>query len=194
MTRHSLCWISMMRYQELHSNVQVRTRTYRISQSKLRLDPDLFRSSFHTFSVYWSAPKLRNSTIRIECSGNSRRCVCTYGPKDADWSRSSTLDAFYSKSERKVLHEVIFWTNLKSDVCQLRGAHRERWPFSVVLLVPRSIECVNLILRVKSHGYQRLQRNILAVNLYFIRNSTENWILLKVLWKNSRAIVASLLL
>ena len=55
-------------------------------------------------------------------------------------------DAFNSKSERKVLHEVtgrvIFWTYLKSDVCQLQGAHGERWPFSDVLFVPRSIEWI----------------------------------------------------
>ena len=47
--RGTLCWISMVRNQELHSNVQVRTRTYHVSHSKkLRLDPDLFRQSFYT--------------------------------------------------------------------------------------------------------------------------------------------------
>ena len=40
----------MERNQELHSNVQVRTRTYHVSHSKkLLLDPDLFRPSFYTF-------------------------------------------------------------------------------------------------------------------------------------------------
>ena len=40
----------IVRNQELHLDVQVRTRTYLVSHSKkLRLDPDLFRPSFYTF-------------------------------------------------------------------------------------------------------------------------------------------------
>ena len=68
------------------------------------------------------------------------------------------VQLFYSKSERKVLHEVtgrvIFWTDLKSDVCQLQGAHRD--PSVTCCLYRTTFYRMKLILRVKSYGYQRL--------------------------------------
>ena len=68
----------MVRNQELYSNVQVRTRAYRISHSKkLRLDPDLFRPSFYTFLCLLVSSKgaqFKNSNwMRWQCHpGGSR--------------------------------------------------------------------------------------------------------------------------
>ena len=68
----------MVRNQELHSYVQVRTRTYRVSHSKkLCLDPDLFIPSFYAFLcllVSSKAAQFKNSNrMQWQCHpGGSR--------------------------------------------------------------------------------------------------------------------------
>ena len=83
----------MVRNQELHSNVQVRTRTYRVSHSKkLRLDPDLFRPSFYTFLcllVSSKAAQFKNSNrMQWQChpggSRESQKNLENAAPKQDD--------------------------------------------------------------------------------------------------------------
>ena len=82
-----------MRNQELHSNVQVHERTYRVSHSKkLRLDPDLFIPSFYTFLcllVSSRAAQFKNSNrMQWQChhggNGESQRNLENTAPKQDD--------------------------------------------------------------------------------------------------------------
>ena len=83
----------MVRNQKLPSNVQVHTRTYRVSHSKkLRLDPDLFIPSFYTFLcllVSSKAAQFKNSNrMQRQCdpggSRESRRNLENAAPKQDD--------------------------------------------------------------------------------------------------------------